>query len=466
MTALAKPRDFSRGPVARVSAPLAIMRPSSSTRAGGAWAALAVLAALAVGARGAVRGPAAGRRLAPAALSAATRRLGAAPRGAARAAAHGGGDRDRDRAEPARRELLRAASASALAAGVSSAFGPARPAAALDLFGSAAPPTRWAQVDIPVETILFDVEFDSAQPEHGWIVGNKGTFLETTDGGKSWTQKAFANLDTEDEINYRFTKVSFKDGEGWVVGKPSILLHTKDGGKSWERIPLSPKLPGDPISITALGGGKAEMCTSQGAIYYTESSGRDWKAQVQETIEATLNRVSSSGVQGASYFAGAITNVLRNKAGEYLAVSSRGNFFLTWQPGSDFWVPHNRATSKRISNMGFVTDDLKGGLWMATNAGGLAVAKQADLAQVSLDFDDFNVNSAGFGILDAAFKTPDEGYAVGGSGLLLATTDGGKTWRRDKQADNIPSNFYKIKFFDQAKGFVLGSQGVLLRYTG
>ena len=44
-------------------------------------------------------------------------------------------------------------------------------------------------------------------------------------------------------------QVSFKDGEGWIVGKPAILLHTRDGGDSWERVPLSPKLPGDPSGI-------------------------------------------------------------------------------------------------------------------------------------------------------------------------------------------------------------------------
>lgn len=56
-------------------------------------------------------------------------------------------------------------------------------------------------------------------------------------------------------------------------------------------------------------------------------------------------------------------------------------------------------------------------------------------------------------------------YAIGGAGLLLGSEDAGKTWTRDVEADNIPSNFYKVKFFKD-KGFILGSQGVLLRYTG
>jgi len=158
---------------------------------------------------------------------------------------------------------------------------------------------------------------------------------------------------------------------------------------------------------------------------------------------------------------------VRDKAGEYLAVSSRGNFFLTWQPGSDFWIPHNRVSSKRISNMGFITEDLKGGLWMSTNAGGLALAKNTnDLSAVSLDFDDVKVDTAGYGILDLAFKDDKELYAVGGSGLLLQSKDGGKSWKRDSEADKIPTNFYKIKFFPENKGFILGSQGVLMRYVG
>ncbi len=66
-------------------------------------------------------------------------------------------------------------------------------------------------------------------------------------------------------FNYRFNSISFNGKEGWIVGKPAILLHTNDGGQNWERIPLSAKLPGNPVLICALPGepGRAEMTTDQ-----------------------------------------------------------------------------------------------------------------------------------------------------------------------------------------------------------
>jgi len=330
----------------------------------------------------------------------------------------------------------------------------------------------WQVVNLPIlsETapILFDIEFDTKNPSLGWIVGNRGTFLQTNDAGKSWTAKSFANLDPDEEINYRFTKVSFQDGEGWIIGKPAILLHTRDGGSSWERIPLSPKLPGDPYSIVALGPGKAEMSTSAGAIYTTDNAGRNWKAQVRETIDATLNRVSSSGVQGASYFSGSINSIQRDADGSYLAVSARGNFYLTYKPGDEFWIPHNRETSRRITSMGFVKDRLSDGLWMSTAGGEIsktAAGTPIDTMAINIPFDKLQIRSGGYGILDVVFL-PDgkAAWAVGGGGTIFGSTDGGATWQKDKAADDLPSNLYKIKFFGK-NGYVLGSNGVLLKYV-
>ena len=166
----------------------------------------------------------------------------------------------------------------------------------------------WQKVELPIRETLFDITFDPAKPDHGWLVGAKGTFLETFDGGDTWAPRTFSNLDEDEEINYRFEVASLSENEGWIVGKPSIMLHTRDGGKQFERIPMSPKLPGDPTSIKATGLSNAEMITTQGAIYTTSNGGLNWKAQVKETIDATLNRVSSSGTTGASYFTGKIAN--------------------------------------------------------------------------------------------------------------------------------------------------------------
>lgn len=324
---------------------------------------------------------------------------------------------------------------------------------------------NWEQIEIPVDTVLFDLDFVKDDPMHGWLVGSKGTFLETTDGGKSWNPRTFANLDQDEELTYRFENISFFGNDGWVIGKPAILLHTKDGGKTWLRVPVSPKLPGEPILITALGPDTAEMTTSAGAIYVTNNGGRNWKAQVKETIDSTLNRTISSGVSGASYFTGNIIGVIRDRSGKYLAISSRGNFFLTWQPGQEFWIPRARETSRRIQSMGFSENNLEKGLWMSTRGGGLSLTgKTPDFESIeNFDFQSSDIKTGGYGILDVNYRNKDELWAACGGGILYSSVDGGKTWKKEEE-NKIVGSLYKIKFFDENLGFILGSNGVLLRY--
>lgn len=328
-------------------------------------------------------------------------------------------------------------------------------------------PPAWQQVDLDTAATIFDVDFSPADPDHGFLVGSRGTVAESFDRGLTWNVRSFARLDAEEELNYRFEVVTFRGDEGWVIGKPSLLLHTGDQGKNWERVPLSPKLPGEPVSITALGKEKAEMTTSAGAVYVTDNGGRNWKAQVRETIDATLNRTISSGVSGASYFTGSIISVLRDAYGAYLAISSRGNFFLTWKPGQDFWVPHARDSSRRIQAMGFVNNDVNQGVWMATRGGGLAFTDSEPNLETTelLKFNKVDIKAGGYGILDVAFRPQtQEVWAAIGGGSLYRSMDGGKSWKRDNQVDKVGANIYKIKFFDKDTAFALGSNGLILRY--
>ena len=88
-----------------------------------------------------------------------------------------------------RRDFVQGVGAAALAPAV---LAGATPAGALDV-------KRWSQVPLPVSTTLFDIAFDT--PDHGYLVGAKGTFLETLDGGRSWKPRVFANLD-EEAVSY------------------------------------------------------------------------------------------------------------------------------------------------------------------------------------------------------------------------------------------------------------------------
>ena len=82
------------------------------------------------------------------------------------------------------------------------------------------------------------------------------------------------------------------------------------------------------------------------------------------------------------------------------------------------------------------------------------------------ELEEVPISRRGFGIPDVGYHSKDEAWAAGGSGILLRTTNDGKTWTRDKAADNIAANLYAVKFIDEKKGFVLGNDGILLRDLG
>merc|ERR1719433_2542202 len=105
----------------------------------------------------------------------------------------------------------------------------------------------------------------------------------------------------------------------------------------------------------------------------------NWRSAVSETIDATLNRVSASGVSGGSYFTGSVKSIKRDTSGRYLAVAQRGNFYLSFSPGDERWFPHNRISARRIQGMGF-RDPADGqkldGAWMSLNGGVLTTCEK------------------------------------------------------------------------------------------
>lgn len=293
----------------------------------------------------------------------------------------------------------------------------------------------WKILTLDTDAIFADVAFTD-DTNHGWLVGTKGTIFETNDGGDNWGEKV---IDLGDEL-ISFSGVSFSGQEGWIVGKPSIMLHTDDGGENWSRIPLSTKLPGAPDGIIALGKDTAEMVTDLGAIYKTTNGGKNWKALVEGAV-------------------GVARNITRSSDGSYVAVSNKGNFYSTWKPGDTEWSPHNRNSSRRLQNMGFSED---GQLWLLARGG---VVQFSDTGEEGEWGDAIYPEFAtSWGLLDIGYRTSEEVWIAGGSGNLLYSPDGGETWQKDREVEEVPSNLYKVIFNSPEKGFVLGERGFLLKY--
>jgi photosystem II stability/assembly factor-like uncharacterized protein len=293
----------------------------------------------------------------------------------------------------------------------------------------------WEIISVPTQAKLLDIAFTD-NPQHGYLVGSSATLLETKDGGETWKPLTLQL----DDPKYRFNSVSFSGKEGWIVGEPGLVLHTTDEGASWSRIPVSEKLPGGPISILALGKNSAEMATNVGAIYKTTDGGQNWKAQVEQAV-------------------GVLRNIKRSPDGKYVGVSAKGNFYSTWEPGQTAWMPHNRNSSRRVENMGF-TDN--GQLWMLAR-GGQVLFNDPEKPEEWLEAQYPEVSTS-WGLLDMGYRTPEEIWLGGGSGNLLRSADGGKTWEKDRDVEGVPANLYKIVFFSPEQGFIIGDRGILLKY--
>ncbi len=76
------------------------------------------------------------------------------------------------------------------------------------------------------DVILYDIAFPDAR--HGYVAGEFGTVLRTTDGGETWTRSETGTEKTLFGIHFTTPE------HGWAVGIDGIVLRTRDGGERWE----------------------------------------------------------------------------------------------------------------------------------------------------------------------------------------------------------------------------------------
>lgn len=295
---------------------------------------------------------------------------------------------------------------------------------------------NWVKKSTNTLAWLHDVWF--FDENKGFIVGSGGTFLETKDGGKTWTKRK--NF-TEDTI----LQITFSDNSnGWFLCERNIynrganassyLMKTSDGGENWEKIEFKDGGRTRMTKIFFNSNGKGLAIGENGALFELQNDLQTWKKSFSPIRYLLLDGI----------FTDEKKPVLFGGGGSILFSDDAG---ITWNAANVFGEKPskfnaaffiNQKNGWAVGTSGKIFQTVSGGkTWREQNSG------------VSAD------------LTDVVFLTTSEGFAVGNEGTILHTTTAGNVWVAEKT--KVRHRLEKV-FFIGSKGFAVGFGGTILVY--
>ncbi len=358
----------------------------------------------------------------------------------------------------------------------------------------------------PQGNTLLSMQFvDTAQ---GWAVGEYGTIIHTSDGGRSWDEQEFGSTDNilglsmvtssvgwaagdngsvlhttnggDDWIDQSsgtsagLNSVFFVDAQnGWAAGDNETIIHTTNGGLVWS----SQHLAGPAVSINeiifidlnngwAVGSNKSVFMTTDGGTTWSKSVIGFGSASylsinfVSSTLGfiagtgGTILRTDNGGTSWSPVSSGVLTNlnqvVMQNSvvgwiAGDAGVLLKTLNGGLSWSVGSIAGGFDINGLSK-----------FSGKLWTSGELGTIFLSTNSGVAWSGLD--------AGPRLSANWIDAPSSlvAVAVGQTGLIMRTTDAGLSWTKQASPDSTVS-CYGVKFADASHGWAVGDHGSIFR---
>jgi len=281
------------------------------------------------------------------------------------------------------------------------------------IFRTADGGTHWEKIEYPDIPGVYSLNAIFFVDSHtGWIGGDGGHVIKTTNGGLTWSDKRMSvdccGADIEDFY--------FKDVlNGWAVGHYALVSYTTDGGETWTQMSKNLFRPAEGFeSLNDIGFfndeaawmmGKTSGVTGGTRLYFSFDGGQTW----DQTRSLPAGMVSFSFLDthigvGSGFTGGLIVNT------------------------ADGYTFDSRNTGDPVTQ-----DTLKGA------------------AMVSRD---------------RAWIVGDRGGSNYGDygGTIVTTFDGGDTWKLQQSPTN--QHLAKVFFLDPKTGWAVGSDGTILRYHG
>ncbi|HEX2869008.1 MAG TPA: YCF48-related protein [Ignavibacteriales bacterium] len=299
-------------------------------------------------------------------------------------------------------------------------------------------------------------------------VGDLGTFMKTTDGGKSWDVKHHIG-----NTSYNLESVHFVDrNNGWAAGgiwftEKNVLLKTTDAGDSWTEVSVNTKLPllsvyfvdsdtgivvgEDGIVLRTTDGGK-NWDTKKMDVYISQDRGRDLFLDIFRLYRVTFTDKNNGWVIGAGYYGDQI--------------------YRTTDCGKS-WKWTDSIAEKRIwSSLYDVSFVGKKNVFMVGDQGVFIKSSDGGLSWKYQNLSEKYKNEKYQYFYSLSFKDSLTGWIVGGNGTIndswgghiLKTTDGGENWT-EINPDTSYGQLLRVRFFDKNNGFIMGQSGLLFKTT-
>ncbi len=289
----------------------------------------------------------------------------------------------------------------------------------------------------------------------GWVVGDRGVIWHTADGGKHWEQQSSL-------VDCRLASVFFLDAKiGWAAGgytqpygetTTGVVLRTRDGGQHWiaDRKLVLPAVERirffDAAHGWAIGQGSAFFPSG---AFATDDGGRTWSALAGEESRSwlagdfvdpntgalagrssTLAVVRRKGVvpRAADHGLRAIHELKLVAPAQGWLVGDGGLVLKTRDLGHSWQTPDGEIPAAIRNQFDFSALDVRGEHCWIAGTPGTRVLHTADGGHT------WNACDTGqaLPIQHLAFADEQHGWAVGDLGTILATTDGGLSWRRQR----------------------------------
>ncbi len=278
---------------------------------------------------------------------------------------------------------------------------------------------------------------------HGWAVGDRGTVWCTDDGGRHW------HLQRSGVICPLASVCFIDERTGWAAGgfshpythsSSGVLLRTDDGGRHWhrDRNTLLPALK--QIGMLDARHGWAVGCPSAmypTGVFTTGEGGRSWQPLAGEKMSAWL----------AGDFLNPHTGALAGRNGT-VAMVQRGGVRPTRIEGFGL---RNLTCLKLIAPVyGWLIGD--GGLIMTT--ADLGASWQTPWGELP------DGMARHFDFAAMAVRGPNCWIAGVPGSRVFHTADAGRTWTAAPTGTNLP--LYAMTFVDGRHGWAVGALGAII----